>query len=267
MFFSFFLLVAFLLLLSFASSSSSSSSVLSSQEITVCENCNLPQRNHLLMLDDTLEVFPEKSESSRKRTYNLKSKYRIPMDANREVIESGTMLPTIALHGFVQIFHVAFSAHLIVDLSPQDIWILIIQELSIHINDHSELYRSKLVNHDGKLLLAVERDNFQPPGSSANNWGDIWAEFLPKINASMKENSKLIEAFNKPFSTSNSMSIIVTQLSTMSVVQNYFDYSIDTMCGIRGINILGTLNDWVDLRRRIVWRFGNALCFPLFVEL
>ena len=57
-------------------------------------------------------------------------------------------------HPFFDSFFVAYAIHGEVAISPDDIWIQIISELSKHIDKNSESLRKKIVTFEGKTDLA-----------------------------------------------------------------------------------------------------------------
>ena len=50
----------------------------------------------------------------------------------------------------------AYANHKSITLSPDMIWLLIEQGFARYVNDHAEELRPKLVNHTGKMHLAIE---------------------------------------------------------------------------------------------------------------
>ena len=64
-------------------------------------------------------------------------------------------------------------------LKPDDIWLLIIQAFSNHININSEELRHKLVNFNGKKLLTID---FELIDSIKNIRKSNYEDFIKKIN-------------------------------------------------------------------------------------
>ena len=54
------------------------------------------------------------------------------------------------------------------------------------------------------------------------------------------------------FSTTTSVHRIVSQITLMTSVQEFFDYWIGTACGIPAIEMKGTLEDWMKLKEKII---------------
>jgi len=53
------------------------------------------------------------------------------------------------------------------------------------------------------------------------------------------------------FTTTTSIHKIVSQITLMTSVQEFFEYSVNTVCGIPAIEMKGTLEDWIKLREKI----------------
>ena len=61
-------------------------------------------------------------------------------------------------NGYVE----AYKQHRPITISPDIIWLLIIQEFANQINNNTESLRSMFVNFDGKQELTVKQDNMMP---------------------------------------------------------------------------------------------------------
>ena len=70
---------------------------------------------------------------------------------------------TVPLHGFVHAVHEAYRRHLPLTIAVEDIWILIIQGVSQHINygDNAERLRHHFVSHEGKEDLQVRASSWE----------------------------------------------------------------------------------------------------------
>ena len=72
----------------------------------------------------------------------------------------GRLLERVAYHPVVAAVHRAFMDHHPLCLSPDMIWLMIIQGVANHINAHAEDLRSRIVSHHSKLIIEVRRDDF-----------------------------------------------------------------------------------------------------------
>src|SRR4051812_10908577 len=66
----------------------------------------------------------------------------------------------ITFHPLLAAAHFAFSQHRPLVLSPDMIWVAIVQGFARHVNEHAERLRDRFVGHSGKLEICVERKDF-----------------------------------------------------------------------------------------------------------
>jgi hypothetical protein len=161
----------------------------------------------------------------------------------------GTNLPDphpSAMNSFVGAVHEAFAHHYPLTLSPDDVWIAIIQAFAIHVSENSEALRGQFVRHEGKAVLRVRRDNFVK-GSPENDWPGCFMEFSNQIAGYIGKKRDLVVS---AFSTTGPVEWAVSEVVLMGAMKNYFDYRVMTKCGIPEITLLGSTEDWKFLRLR-----------------
>lgn len=140
----------------------------------------------------------------------------------------------------------AFCHHYPLSLSPDAIWLTLLQGLSKHTAEHAEECRDKLVLHEGKRALSLRRDDFAP-GSPENPWEEVLLGFLAEMEGSL---TPLAVGLAARFSTTGPVERAAAVVSLMDCLSSYFSYSLYTSCGIPEITLEGTPADWNDLRRR-----------------
>jgi hypothetical protein len=158
------------------------------------------------------------------------------------------------IHPLVQAAHFAFAGHLPLALSPDDIWLCIVQAFGAHVNADTGALRARFGMPEGKRLIEITRNDFRR-GSTKNDWPGAVKEFVERIADYVPEMEPLVVG---DFSTTGAIERTAYQTALMSVTQRWFDYSLFTMCGIPEIRLLGTPEDWISLRMRArnVARFG-----------
>ena len=67
----------------------------------------------------------------------------------------------VRIHPFLLAVTTAYDKHYPLVLSPDMIWLLILQGLASHVNANAEALRKRFVAHEGKLVLKLKRDGFQ----------------------------------------------------------------------------------------------------------
>ena len=159
----------------------------------------------------------------------------------------GRLLERVAYHPVVAAVHRAFMDHHPLCLSPDTIWLMIIQGVANHINAHAEKLRSRIVSHQGKLIIEVRRDDFVK-GSPENPWSEVFNEFSIQIRDHV---GPTIEQFVPRFSTTGPVEQAAAEVVLLDAMQSYFEYQVYTACGIPSITLEGTDDDWKVLAERV----------------
>jgi len=126
-------------------------------------------------------------------------------------------------------------------------WICITQGFAIHVNQNAERLRKTFVAHEGKKEIMVRRDNFVK-GDPNNNWEDVFDEFSTSIKSHIGEeiHSTIVSSFSTTGPTETAISDIVLMVS----LQQYFSYSMMTMCGIPSFYLGGQKQDWLSMKSK-----------------
>ena len=136
----------------------------------------------------------------------------------------------------------AYADHRPIVLSPDIIWNVIAQGFSQHVNNNPEALRDRIVYHEkGKIELSVmTKEELHSPNVK---WDELLNTFDNMIAESTKDN--LADVMRADFSTTDKTTRIVSQMTLMSSVKAFFDYSVIYFsCGIPNITIEGTTDDW-----------------------
>ena len=142
----------------------------------------------------------------------------------------------------------AFADHRSLVLSPDMVWLIIGQGFSRYVNAHSEELRDKLVSHQGKMVLRVEKGNDILNPSKGN-----WTQLLNDFSAMIAENTKgeVADMMIADFSTTSMDERIASQITLMETVKTYFDiWNASLSCGIPTITLEGTPEDWRKVREK-----------------
>ena len=145
--------------------------------------------------------------------------------------------------GFFEAIFYAYHNHLALRLSPDDVWVAIMQAVSLHITNKSEELRDRFVNFKDQKTLTVVVNPWT--GSSAN-WQQGFQGFSTLINENLIPEA---QGLVKPkFSTTTPVSSAVCDVVIMDCFKNYFKYSLRGGCGIPKVTLTGTVDDWVLLK-------------------
>ncbi|XP_077977172.1 uncharacterized protein LOC144432769 [Glandiceps talaboti] len=174
-------------------------------------------------------------------TPRLKQKVESCFYGNSNIVSHGN------LHALVASVHDAFHDHYPIVLSPDMIWLCIMQGLSIHINENAEKMRKYFVEHEGKKEIRVRRDDFVK-GSATNPWPEVFSEFSDKIKDEIGDNTYSL--ITPDFTTTGPLEKAVTDIVLMEAMKSYFKYTMWSFCGIPSVTLEGTTEDWISIRER-----------------
>ena len=140
------------------------------------------------------------------------------------------------LSGFLN----AYCNHYPIRIKPDDIWLLILQCFSYHVNENAEQLRSYFVNFDGQKQLKIEMECFEIGKKHLET-------FIEEINKKMEEflGFELLENLTPNFTTTDNNSRLICKISIMNSFQKYFQYLLEQIsCGIPYIILEGTAEDY-----------------------
>lgn len=168
-------------------------------------------------------------------------------------VEATSPFPPNVCHVFTQhnmlakAVYSAFYDHHPLRLSPDAVWLTVVQGFALHINQSPEEHRSKFVFHQGKEKIVIFAPDVEKEGK-LSNWPGVFPAFVAGIRARTKvELFSLVEC---NFSTTSETDLIVSQIGLMDAMQSYFEYELVCGCGIPYIELLGTPKDWETIRQR-----------------
>ena len=164
-----------------------------------------------------------------------------PSDPEIRLLDGGWM------NGFVQSVHIAYAEHYPLVISPDDIWMCIVQGFAAHVNANAEKLRHLFVEHEGKKIIRIRRDDFLK-GSSENPWPEAFSEFSVQIRSHIGD--KTHNLLTPSFTTTGPVEKAAAEIVLMNAFKEYFDYRCATSCGIPEITLMGTVNDWKQLREK-----------------
>ena len=163
-------------------------------------------------------------------------------NSEKMVIDISKSTKKPGLHPFVLGLHLAFANEDDFQLTPDNIWLLIVQGVSQHINMHAEKFKSQLnIDFDGKKTIEIFRDSYGPD-IGENPWEDCFPEFADKIKDIIGDNN--VSMMMGEFTTTSPVDTIAYQIVLMDMVKQFLDYRVSTRCGVAKYHIKGTTSDW-----------------------
>ena len=167
-------------------------------------------------------------------------------DVNEQLGYTDKKVPV--LEGFFE----AFLCHYPIRIKPDDIWLLIVQAFSHHVNANSEELRNYFVNFDGKKTLKVSYVN-KILNISQIKKKDL-EDFSIQINEQMINylGEDIIENLTPNFTTTNYDSTIICRMSIMGAFKKYFSYKMDIgiTCGFPYIILEGSAKDYYKIKSK-----------------
>src|ERR1019366_4914651 len=134
----------------------------------------------------------------------------------------------VSFHPLLAAAHFAFSQHRPLVLSPDMIWVAVVQGLARHVRNHAERLRDQFVGHQGKLDICIERTDLHR-GSQENAWDDVIHDLSLAIQTHL---GPRYEELISDFSTTGPVERTACEVALLDAFQPYFEYRVYCICGI-----------------------------------
>lgn len=158
----------------------------------------------------------------------------------------------------LQGYYKAYVNHIPICITPDILWMLIIQGFSRHIDLNSERLRNKLVQFEGKKTLFVDGDEESIDDITKEGWERTFNEFVEKIRKNV--GGLMINLLTPCFTTTTPTIQVASQIAIMSAFKNYFKFvRMFGGCGFPYIKLQGTLLDYVQLKYKIEGLIGYEI--------
>ncbi len=151
---------------------------------------------------------------------------------------------------FAGTFLNAWNNHLPVRLSPDHVWMAILDGVSLHIAKEPQKWRKRLkIGHEGKRELKLVLD---PRDYAIRDSASFWEGISRRLLEAMPDSTQQIleEHFLASYSTTTPTVDLAYRMKILESVQPFFDYAGSVECGIPRITLEGTPEDWIQLRTR-----------------
>jgi hypothetical protein len=158
----------------------------------------------------------------------------------------------------LQGYYQAYVKHIPICITPDILWMLIVQGFSRHIELNSERLRSKLVQFEGKKKLFVDGDEESIDDITKEGWQRTFNEFVEKIRKNV--GGLMINLLTPCFTTTTPTIQVASQIAIMSAFKSYFRYvRFFGGCGFPYIKLQGTLLDYIQLKYKIQGLIGYEI--------
>lgn len=163
-------------------------------------------------------------------------------------------------HGFFDAAITAFNTHQPLVLTPNAIFLLVQQALSVHVNGNAEALRARFVHHAGQQEIKIRCDDFVL-GNPHNDWARFIRQVVDQMH--IKAKPDVVTALTASFSTQTEVEAVAGLSTIMAIAQKYFKYTCSTFCGFPFITLEGTLDDWQTVLAKSR-HLLNHFCLPEF---
>merc|ERR1719495_116282 len=154
--------------------------------------------------------------------------------------------------GLLSTIYEAYGNHYNLRTGPEDWWYTIIQTVTLAIdkNSKSDAVRKFFVQHEGKKNLNVKVKPSQLKDINTIDYSWLFDQFSEGIKNNINV-PEYVQQIIPDFTTTTSIHKIVSQITLMTSVQEFFSYGLVAGCGIPAIEMKGTLDDWINLGLKI----------------
>lgn len=153
----------------------------------------------------------------------------------------------VTFHALLAAAHFAFSQHRPLVLSPDMVWVALVQGLARHVRNHAERLRDRFVSHQGKVEIRVVRDDLHR-GSPENAWGGVIRELSARVRTHL---GPRYDGLVADFSTTGPAERTACEVALLDTFQPYFEYRVACICGIPEVTLEGAADDWRRLRDKV----------------
>ena len=154
--------------------------------------------------------------------------------------------------GSNQLLHclnIAYSYHFPIQLSPDLLWLAIIQGIAEYVRLYPEPNRGKLVFHEGKKVLEVRNDALL---SDPSAWQMVPSQLVAKLLTDLGNKSDIAEDLQTGFSNTPEANANTFKIGVLDVYSSYYEYVVTSLCNIPKIYLEGSVEDWVLFQNKLL---------------
>ena len=143
----------------------------------------------------------------------------------------------------------AYSHHYRLRTSPDDWWFCVIKRVACAIDQNSSKasVRNMFVDHKGKKTIEVQVND---PTIYTVDYNFLFDQMTKQLKENLKV-PKFVDGVTADFGTTSAVHKIVSQITLMYSVNQYFDFAMMCGCGIPAMEMLGSEEDWMKLSSKL----------------
>ena len=152
----------------------------------------------------------------------------------------------------------AYKNHYPITITPDMIWLMVLQGFSRFMEKFGSTVKDKFVNFDGKKDLKVERLEYTPYNATKEVWDGIVDEYVKKIEENVGK--EVVDNLECNFSTTTHVAKVTSQVTIMSSMKDFFNYRLLMAgCGISSITLEGSEEDWQKIKSKLLFLSKKGL--------
>ena len=149
--------------------------------------------------------------------------------------------------GLVDLATIAYNQHHDLVWRPDDVWQAIFTQFSLYVMMNAESLRDKFVDFRGKRELTIETIGTL----YTVDFGDLAKRMVDEQIIKNIKDPTIAEWILPKFTTTTENDRIVASVTMMATLLEYFDYKKTLLCGLSSITLLGSIDDWKSLHKKL----------------
>ena len=146
---------------------------------------------------------------------------------------------------FIDLVALAYARHYAMEISPDDIWLLILDGFRLHVKSNSDSLKNRFVGPDVDTDIKVFANHLTME-STHEEWFGVIADFFDNLQEKLPPETGA--PLRTKFSTTSPVDYNISRSMVMAIASEYYTYFTYTLCGIPQIRINGTKEDWSLLK-------------------
>ena len=146
---------------------------------------------------------------------------------------------------FIDLVALAYARHYAMEISPDDIWLLILDGFRLHVKSNSDSLKDRFVGPDVDTDIKVFANHLTME-STHEEWFGVIADFFDNLQEKLPPETGA--PLRTKFSTTSPVDYNISRSMVMAIASEYYTYFAYTFCGIPQIRINGTKEDWSLLK-------------------
>jgi len=146
---------------------------------------------------------------------------------------------------FIDLIALAYAKHYAMEINPDDIWLLILDGIRLHVKSNSDSLKDRFVGPNVDTDIKVRAD-WLTMESTHEDWFGVIADVFDDLQKKLPAETGA--PLRTKFSTTSPIDYNISRSMVMAIASEYYTYSSYTLCGIPKIKINGTKEDWSLLK-------------------